>query len=108
MPESPTFLFFPGACESDRAFRRLRWRLHELLQNIEHDFKLLVVRLLHRGEPFSKLLMCCEDLTESHKRAHDGNVHGDRATALQDRGKHGDALLRKNVGQVAPATIART
>src|SRR5260370_31276645 len=66
----------------DRALSWLGWRFHELLQDVEHHLKALVVLLLHRVEPFGEFLVGREDLAETDERAHDGYVHCDPAFAV--------------------------
>jgi len=60
-PRPPVFaasLYLFNSCVAarNRAFASER-RLHELLQDIEHRLKPLVVFFLHGGEPFGKLLV---------------------------------------------------
>lgn len=48
-----------------------------------------------------------EGLAQADKGAHDGDVDTNRRFAAQDSREHGDTLLGKNAGQIAPATRAR-
>jgi hypothetical protein len=47
-----------------------------------------------------------EDLQERHEGAHDGDVHGDGALAIQYRGEHRDALLREDLRQCPASGLA--
>jgi len=56
-------------------------RIRSSIQDVENDFKLLIVLLFDRCELLGKLLVCREDLAQSHECWHDGNIHSDRTFA---------------------------
>lgn len=51
-----------------------------------------------------KLLVRGKNESQPHERAHDFDVDGDCARTVEYGGKHGNAVLGKSVGRVAPAT----
>ena len=57
--------------------------------------------LLEFGQLAGERSVAAEDLAESDKGAHDGNVDQDGALAAKHGRKHGDALLCERVRQIA-------
>ena len=64
----------------------------------------LAVHLGEEGVPLAgQFLVGYEHLPHPDKRPHNGDIHLYGLLAVQDTGKHCDALLSENVGQVSPA-----
>ena len=67
------------------------------------ELELPVVFLLERGELPREVRVRRQHLPESHERAHDLDVHLDRARAPQHARQHRHALLRESVRQLPSA-----
>jgi hypothetical protein len=62
--------------------------------------------VLQLVELFRELGVRCGHRPQPYEGAHDGDIHGNRAAAVQHGGQHRDALLRERVGKcAAPAPL---
>ena len=82
-------------------------RGHEAAEGIEDYAELAVVLFLHFIELAREFGMGGEQLPETDKGAHDGDIHLHCAVAAQDAGKHGDTLLGEGHGNCS-AQFAET
>ncbi len=97
------------ATETDSTFGLLRGWRHEAAQGIENGFELLTVLpkpLFQRVNFASQVPDGKRHLTQTDESAHDGDIDGGGALALQYTGEHRHAFLGKAVRQIAPATAS--
>lgn len=74
-----------------------------MLNRLKHGFNLVALFVLppfELFEPTCQFLVRSEKLAQADERAHNGNVHFDRAPAVENAGEHRDPLLAKGVGAV--------
>lgn len=79
---------------------RLDRRFHELLDCLKDDSKFAVMLFFKRIKPSGQVLIGGDHFAQLDEGPHDGDVDLDGAFAMQDAGKHGDALLGKGVRRI--------
>ena len=93
-----------GVLKADSALRRLG-RCDQLFDGFKHHRELLVVFLFEGFDLASEIAVCVHKPAELHESAHDCDVDFDSATAAEDAGEHGNALLGKSVRRAASASV---
>src|ERR1043165_1752978 len=83
-------------------------RLHHGADGVKYDLELAVVLFLHGAELAGELFIVGEEGAELDESAHDGDVDRDGVGAVQNAGKHGDALFGEGVGWVPATAVPRT
>jgi hypothetical protein len=67
--------------------------------------ELLVVFFLERFDLAGEIAICIHEAAELHERPHNGDIDFDSASAAEDAGEHGNALLGESVGWPTSASV---
>src|SRR5579863_9056130 len=95
---------FRAGMKTDLALGR-KWGLQHLAQGGENGLESGVVALFHFVNLAAEILVRGEHGADLEECTHDGDVDLDRAIAVKNAGKHGDAVLGEGVGLVTTATV---
>jgi hypothetical protein len=86
-------------------------RIHEFLERVEHERKLVIVPhrvMLELLDLVRERRLVGDELPEPHEGSHDRNVHLNGAAAGEDRREHGDALFREYERELSSSAVPRT